>query len=352
MTATRRPVLGFIGIHSGAATDRPTSQDETVADLFARDGYEVHRASPYRARWLRTLHQIFATLSWRSIDVLVIAVFSWRSFWIADFASALSRPFRRRKVVLFLHGGELPVFAAAHPRWVRRVFDRADLIVAPSRYLAEAFDGWGYDIGTIPNVVELDRYHYRRRDRPAPALLWMRAFHENYDPFMALDVLARLASDLPEVTMTMGGVDLGLLEATKQRAHDLGLSDRVHFAGYLVGEAKVRAMADHDIFLNTNAVDNMPISVIEAAASGLVPVSTSVGGIPALLTDDVNACLVDSGDDGAMAVAILRLLAEPARAQRLSEGARDLATDFDWPAVAGHWSSAFRQLGVSEGTTA
>ena len=61
-------------------------------------------------------------------------------------------------------------------------------------------------------------------------------------------------------------------------------------------------MTEHDIFLNTNVVDNTPVSVLEAAASGLVPVATAVGGVPKLLTDDVDSLLVASGDDEAMAL--------------------------------------------------
>lgn len=339
-----RPTLGFVGIHAGSRTDRPPSQDETVAALFEGDGYRVRRTSSRRSRVTRTLDQIVSVATWRKVDVVMIAVFSWQSFWITDFASAICRLYRRRKVVLVLHGGELPVFAAAYPRWVRRVFARADRIIAPSAYLADEFSRWGFDVGVVPNVVPIERDGYGTRTRARPALLWMRAFHENYDPMLALEVIDRVAQVEPTVTLTMGGADHGLYDATIQRAASMGLDKRVHFAGYLDDTAKAAALAEHDLFLNTNLVDNMPISVIEAAACGLVPVATRVGGIPALLSDDRDSWLVDAGDADAMAQAVLALLAEPEHFARLSLGARSLAEQFSWDLIRPRWEAELDRL--------
>jgi len=330
-------VLGFLGIHAGHRTDRPASQDETVADLFEADGFVVRRASSCRNRLLRTLDQLVSVLRWRDVDVVVIAVFSWRSFWIADFASAISRRIPRRKVVLFLHGGELPVFADAHPRRVRRVFDRADRVLAPSRFLRDAFDGWGYDIGIVPNVIAFEQHQYLARTEARPHLLWMRAFHRNYGPVMALEVLARVRERVPAATMTMGGVDHGMLGEAKRAAARLGLEQAVEFPGYLDGPARAEAFARSDLFLNTNIVDNTPVSVIEAAACGLVPVANRIGGVPVLLTDDVDSRLVDAGDVDAMADAIVSLIEDPETFARLSLGARALAMSYRWQEVRGRW---------------
>lgn len=342
--AADRPTLGFIGIHAGRRLDQPVSQNETLAPLFERSGYTARRASSYKWPPLRTLHQLWALCSWRSVDALVIAVFSGRSFWIADFATLLGTRIGHRKVVLFMHGGNLPVFGPEHRKRVSRVFDRADLLLAPSDFLADVFRPWGYDVRTIPNVLALDRYRYEPRQAARPALMWMRTFHEHYDPLLAVEVLHLVSQRHPDVTMTMGGADHGLLQATKDRAEALGVADRITFAGYLDAAGKAEAFADHDIFLNTNQVDNMPVSVLEASACGLVPVATSVGGIPALLTDDLDSRLVPAGDAQAMADAVGDLLDDPVRYARLSVGARALAELSGWPAVERRWVAELELL--------
>jgi glycosyltransferase involved in cell wall biosynthesis len=172
----------------------------------------------------------------------------------------------------------------------------------------------------------------------------MRTFHEHYNPLLAVQVLALVAQKYPQARLTMGGADHGLLAATRAEAERLGVADRVAFPGYVRGEDKAAALADHDIFLNTNDVDNMPTSVLEAAASGLVPVATAVGGIPFLLDDDVNAVLVAPRDPDAMADAVIGLLDDADRYQRLSRGARFLAERSAWPTVRSRWVEELSRL--------
>lgn len=330
------PVLGFVGIHAGKRTDQPVSQNETIARLFAESGYRSRRTSAVKWPPLRTAHQIWCLLTWRDVDLIVIAVFSGQSFWIAEFASRLGR-LTNKHIVLFLHGGNLPVFAPQHRRWVERVFGRADRIIAPSGFLADTFREWGYDVRIIPNVLFVDDYEYLERERARPALMWMRTFHEHYDPLMAVRVLERVARVHPDVTLTMGGADHGLLEATVAEARRLGVEDRITFPGYMSIDQKRAAFATHDVFLNTNTVDNMPVSVLEAAASGLVPVATAVGGVPDLLHDREDSLLVPAGDDEAMAEAVLTLIAEPRRFAAMSAKARQLALHSSWPEVLELW---------------
>lgn len=342
---SRQPVLGFVGVHAGRRTDRPVSQNETLALLFESLGYRVRRTSSLKRQLWRTLHQLTSlTFLWNDVDVVVIAVFSGTAFWIADFSSFLAKHIGHKKIILFMHGGNLPVFGPANRPRVQRVFDRADRLLAPSEFIAKAFRPWGYDIGVIPNVLNINRYEHRARSQARPALLWMRTFHEHYDPLLAVEVLARVAERYPDVTLTMGGADYGLLEATKDRAAELAVSDRIVFGGYLDADAKAAAFAANDIFLNTNVVDNMPVSVLEASACGLVPVATAVGGIPDLLTDGVDSCLVPQGDAEAMSEAVLGLLADPARYAALGLGARKLAERSSWPALRPLWSAEIQAL--------
>ena len=335
-SAVARVVIGFVGIHAGRRRVQPVSQNETLARLFEKTGYGVRRSSSIRSPAWRTVHQIASLLSWRHVNVLVVAVFSGRSFWIAEIATRLGR-LRGKPMVLFLHGGNLPVFGPEHREWVERVFDRADLVLAPSEFLAEAFRSWGLDVRVIPNVLAIENYEYRVRTEARPRLLWMRTFHDHYDPTMAVRVLARVLERHPDARMTMGGADHGLLDSTRTEAERLGVADRIDFPGYMLADGKRRAFADHDLFLNTNIIDNMPVSLLETCAAGLVPVATAVGGIPALVADGEDGLLVPAGDDRAMADAVMQLLSDPDRFARMSAAARRLAERSSWPQVRRRW---------------
>ncbi len=346
-----RPRLCFAGPLLGVNSGWVTSQGEIVAGLLAGEGFVVRQTSHIPARLPRLADMLRSLVAWRNdIDVVIHQVFSGPAFVVADVTSALCQALGLRQVFA-LHGGTLPEFAAAHPRWTRRVLARADRIVAPSGHLMERvvrplfptdpLPGWAR---VIPNILDIDRYVFRQRTAVAPRLLWMRTFQEIYYPQMAVEVLAELRRTHPQATLCMAGQERGLHETVAALAAARGLADAVRFPGFLDAAGKAREFAAHDIYLNTNRVDNTPVSVLEAAAFGLPIVATNVGGIPHLLRDGETGLLVPSEDVAAMAAAVRRLLAEPLLAAKLSANGRRLAESCAWDAVRVKWVELFDEV--------
>lgn len=341
------------------------TQGEMLARLLAAEGYEVRQTSHIPARLPRLADTLRSLVVWRNaVDLVIHQVFSGPAFAVTDAASALCRLLGLRQVFA-LHGGALPEFAAARPGWVRRVLRRADYIVAPSAYLLERLDLAAPGANPlpdraadetraansrrfkgariIPNILEIDRYPFRHRASVAPRLLWMRTFHDVYQPQLAVEVLADLRRTHPAATLTMAGQEKGLHEAVVALARERGLGDAVRFPGFLDAAGKEREFAAHDVYLNTNRVDNMPVSVLEAAAFGLPVVATSVGGIPYLLRDGETALLTPAGDAPAMAAAVRRLLDSPQLAAALSANGRRLAESCAWEPVRAQWLRLFEE---------
>lgn len=338
-----RPRLGFVSHMLGRHPGYVTTQGQILSDLFKEAGYRVTAVSSRLSRSMRLI-DIVRTLIWRGrdIDILIIDIYGGPSFIVEDIASWIGRCFGQR-VVMWLHGGAMPKFMARCPGWTQRVLRRADIIVAPSAFLARAVIPSGFKAQVIPNVIDLAAYPYRHRRAVGPHILWMRSFHPLYDPMMAVRVLARLRATLPEASLVMAGQDKGVEAEVRRLAQGLGLNGAVRFSGFLDMAGKRREGAAADIFLNTSQVDNMPVALVEACAMGLPVITTSVGGIPDLLTEGETGLLVPPNDE-AMVEAIHRLLREPDLAERLSANGRRLAESSSWEQVRPQWERVFADL--------
>jgi glycosyltransferase involved in cell wall biosynthesis len=74
--------------------------------------------------------------------------------------------------------------------------------------------------------------------------------------------------------------------------------------------------------------EGLPRIVIEAFCRGRAVVGARAGGIPDIVRDGQNGLLVEPGVPGALAEALVRILADRSLAERLAAGARESATDW------------------------
>ncbi|MDB6027990.1 MAG: putative glycosyltransferase [Verrucomicrobiales bacterium] len=317
---------------------------EELALRLSAEGMKVITTSSKRARLPRLVDMMRTTWTRRAdYDFAHVAVFSGAAFLWAESTCGLLRRLGK-PYALTLHGGNLPNFARANPFRVRRLLKSAQCVLAPSAYLRETMSVYRDDVRLMENAVDIGRYEFRLRKKVQPSLVWLRSFHEIYNPTLAPKVLELIGREFPEARLTMIGPDKdGSLEKTKQTARALRVDDRIVFAGGIEKSAVPEYLHCGDIFLNTSNIDNAPVSVIEAMACGLCVVSTDVGGIPFLLKNRHNALLVPPNDLNAMAGAVRNILIDHDLAKRLSENARTKAEDYDWAVVLPKWKSILGQ---------
>ena len=135
-----------------------------------------------------------------------------------------------------------------------------------------------------------------------------------------IDAIARL----PDARAVLVGADLeqgGAYErALRRRAEELGVSDRVVFAGYRDDAARVVAAAD--VFALPSWTEGLPLVVLEAMALGRPVVATTVGGTPELVADGETGLLVPPRDVEALTSALKQVLEDEGLRRRLGEAGR------------------------------
>lgn len=319
---------------------------EDLAEQLMTVGWQVLITSAKTGRVARLLDMAITT--WRrkqEYDVAQVDVFSGPSFLWAEIVTGILR-WLGKPFVLTLHGGHLPVFAQQWPGRVIRLLNKAQAVTAPSTFLLEQMRPYRQDLILLPNPIDLSNYSFRWRSRPQPRLVWLRAFHQIYNPSLAPRILAQLVTEFPDIRLTMVGPDKGdgSLQETQQVAAALGVADRIQYPGRVAKQDVPHWLNQGDIFLNTTNVDNTPVSVMEAMASGLCVVSTNVGGLPHLLADEQDALLVEPNNAERAAAAIRRILTQPDLAARLSQNGYDKVRLFDWPLVLQQWQDLLLKI--------
>lgn len=339
------PTILLVGDFSASKVGNESVAEDLVRRLKRRN-YKLVTTSAKTGRLSRVVDMVLTTWQQRSkVDIASVDVFSGNAFLWAEVVSGILQ-LARVPYVLVLHGGALPTFAKRHPKRVARLLRSARRVITPSTYLAEEMRDYLSEYALIPNPLDLSQYPFVLREQAAPKLVWLRSFHSIYNPALAVRVVARLAKQFPDVSLTMVGPDRGdgSLERTQQLAAELGVLGRVTFVGPVPKAEVPKWLASGDVFLNTTRIDNTPVSLLEAMACGLCVVSTSVGGIPYLVAEGENALLVPSDDEAAMASAVSDILTQPDLAQHLSTSARRLTEAFDWGTVLPQWETLFKEV--------
>lgn len=274
-------------------------------------------------------------------DVVHVFSASYFSFLLAPLPAILIARALGRPVLMNYRSGEAPDHLRRSPV-ARRALRAVPGNVVPSRFLKEVFAQHQIEARVIPNIIDRQRFKFRRRDPLRPHLLSTRNFEPLYNLQCTLRAFARIQAAYPEATLTLvgGGSEEAIL---RRLTSELQLRN-VWFVGRVAPEAIARYYAEADIYLQTPNIDNMPSSVLEAYASGLPVVSTEAGGVPAILTDGVHGLLAPLDDDRKVAAQVLRLLREPALAQSIVRSAYDFTEALTWDRVRGLWIGVYRNL--------
>ena len=278
-SASHPGVLLIGNFFTGGSGTHGVGQDLAVALKTA--GWSVLTTSSRRGRVARLLD--FLMTVWRCRDryhVAHVDVYSGLAFVWAEIVCWALR-MAKKPYVLTLRGGNLPVFARNTGKRVPRLLQTSPVVTTPSAYLFEQMRPYRQELVLLPNPLDLSKYSFKHRKSPAPTLMWLRTFHDIYNPSLAVRVVARLVQDFPGIRLIMIGPDRGdgSFEATKKLALELGVIGRLTCTGPVTKKEIPHLLHQGDIFLNTPRVDNTPVSVLEAMACGLCIVSTNVGGM-------------------------------------------------------------------------
>ena len=279
---------------------------------------------------------------WRP-DVLVTG--NWGAI---EFAMANLPPVARHLHVVDGFGPEEHQTQIPRRVFIRRWVLRWGKVIVPSRTLERIATGiWKLPPGAVryvPNGIDLtrfapnrfgpDRSGPNRAPRTGPPIVGtVAALRPEKNIGRLIRAFATAVRRTPARLIVVGdGPERAGLETL---AATLGVADLVTFAGHRTDTPAL--YASFDLFALTSDTEQMPLSIIEAMASGLPAVATDVGDVPSMLAPE-NAAWIGQRDDGAIAERLAGLLACPETWPAIGAANRAKAErDFDQAGMFDAW---------------
>ena len=182
------------------------------------------------------------------------------------------------------------------------------------------------DVPLVYNGIDLTQCIARKNARielPVKILHVGRfALQKNHE--MMVEAFSDVIKVYPECELDLVG-DGDLIDCVKQRVEELGIEKKVHFVGLL--DKVYEKMSESDIFILPSNYEGMPITLIEAMATGLPIVATAVGGIPDMIENRKSGILV-AVSRNEISNGILTLIKDGTLRETISHGAMHKATKF------------------------
>ena len=181
----------------------------------------------------------------------------------------------------------------------------------------------------------------------------MAGLYTWFHPYYSIDVVVRafdvLKKTYPESRLCLVGK--GPIEKQiRELVRTLRLAD-VEFTGPISHSQIAPYYDKNDIFINASWLDNMPVSILEAFASGTPVVTTTAEGIRYLVEHERTGLLCEPGDWRALAENAIRLLRNPQLALQIALNAYEESRRYQWEVVRMQWVSVYRSLGERSETS-
>jgi glycosyltransferase involved in cell wall biosynthesis len=319
MTRYAPVLVGYSRDPSGAAylVGRPQLLLNEHSWFPALEKFLLKSAGRAPSRWLRAIADTKPTV--------LHAHFGSSALPASRIAKALRIP-----LVVTYHGMDITVRAKteAEAERRRRAFAAADRVIAVSQFIADALDAAGCPASKITLHyigVDTTRFTPATEPRSTTEVLFVGRLVEKKGVIHLVRAMAEVRKTVPAAELVIAG-DGPLREPLAREAAQLGVP--VKFLGVQTPEQVQQLMRRAAVLAGPSIADGrgnaegLPITFLEAQASGLPLVVSTSGGTGEGVVHGETGFLFAPGDEAALAGHLRALLGDGALRERMSRAAR------------------------------
>ncbi len=161
-----------------------------------------------------------------------------------------------------------------------------------------------------------------------------------------LDAFSGVLDALPDAHLAIAG-DGRCRNELERQTRELGLAERVHFLGERRDVDSILRTAD--VAAMSSDFEGTPLVAYECVANRIPLVATAVGGLPDIIKDGRTGLLVPPRDPAALANALISLLTDPARRDRIAAAAAERWDEFTIEVAARRFATLYETLAAEAG---
>lgn len=312
--------------------------------------YDTETSNGSGLRWL--LLAILQTISGvvrfplrRRPDLVHVHTAHQFSFYRATFYVLFSRYVWRVPVVLHVHGSSFDEFLNSDrviPNVFQRLgFDAASHVIVLSDYWRELVktETVTETVTTVPNAVDPDSYS-NSFDQTMPTIVFISNLSKRKGTAVFAKAIAALLEQRDDVMVQVAGSGP---EADRIKTLEVK-HDQFHYHGYVTEAEKRSLLAKGSIFVLPSYAEGLPIAILEAMAAGNAIVSTDVGSVPEVVTEDRGG-VIEPGDPEALVEELNSLCESPAAVTRMATvNQAAVRSEYNWNNVVIELLAIYREL--------
>ncbi len=283
--------------------------------------------------------------------------FAWSALPAGAVASVLRR-LKRLRYLVRVCGPDIPGFELRYgPLYpvltpvIRSTWRGAEMVFAKCTREAEMIRAVEprVNITLVSNGVDLCAFRAAPRNpKDGPLrLLCVARLIERKGQHHLIQAVKKLADQGVDVFLELVGTG-DAERANRALVEQLGISERVHFVGYVPREQIAAHYAAAHVFVLASYNEGMSVATLEAMAAGLATVVTRTGGTAELVQEGVSGLTFDWADVDTLTAHLAHLARDRERLDRMGAAARAQALNFSWRTAADTYLEIFERMARRE----
>ena len=285
---------------------------------------------------------LFILVFKKNIKIVHIHTSQRKSFVRSNIFMCLAKMFSK-KTVLHIHGGGFKDYYYEKPDFVSKCLKKCDRIIVLSEEWKHFFNSVGFECEIVENIITKPEECDVGVDDNRIHILFLGLITKLKGIYDLVEVNSEHKDEfIGNIILHVGGN--GEIDVIKKMITGFGLEEIVRFEGWVTGKKKIQLMNLCDIYILPSYVEGLPLSILEAMSYNMVIISTRVGGIPSLVTEDKNGFLFEPGDKKAIYSSIKSLIDDKDLLLSMGKGNSELVVDYYPENVALKLSAIYNSL--------